>query len=130
MIVKAVKLTGLIPVKLTRDSLPYKGGDIHGFFPAVVEKLLAADPPDAELVDIPDDVETVNIVISLPSEAVAETVEELEPVVDVAIPDNWETMNVLKLIKLAKKLDASIDTEIAARAAISAELDRRTAPQT
>lgn len=121
---KVVKATGLVPV---RDKA---SGDIYGVTPEKAVK--AVNEGKADLVEIPDDIETETISVNVPEQASqqAETAEVVE------IPDDWENLHHLKMIALAKKimpefvaLDGEKPGETAKRI-ILAELDRRTAPST
>lgn len=124
---KVIKATGLTPVTMLKASLPYRKGAIHGFYPAQVAKMLAAG--DCELVDIPEGMETEEVVVHIPDNNPPAAPAAADPRDALVVPDDWETMHVLKRSKLAKKLDSSVTTDEEAKAAIAAELERRAAPQ-
>ena len=124
---KAIKSNGLIPVKLTRSALPYRKGDVHGFNPVLVGRMLSADPPECELVDIPDGIETIDVEVNVTvKNDIAEPTPEAA-VVLVAIPDEWESLHHLKRVKLAQNFDPSVTTAEDANKIIAAEIARRAA---
>lgn len=122
---KVIKSTGLVPVKMLVNALPYLFGNIHGFFPARASAMVQAG--EAEFVEIPDDIETEVIDVAIPAEK--KEPAALDPRDAVEIPDNWQDMNILKMVKLAKSFVETVDSKETADAAIKAELDRRTKPQ-
>lgn len=101
---KVVKSTGLAPVRFARSVLPYQAGEVCGLAPDMARKhILAGDavavtPEGVELVDVPDpDVKS--------TAAKEKQVEEKLPLPNtVVIPDDWDDMHHLKIVKLAAAL--------------------------
>jgi hypothetical protein len=71
---KVVKATGLVPLLLIKASLPHNAGEITGVSP---DKVVAAiTSGEATLVDIPSDVETIDVAV--PGEEVLAPAPEAE----------------------------------------------------
>ncbi|AZO29419.1 hypothetical protein [Mesorhizobium sp. M1B.F.Ca.ET.045.04.1.1] len=117
---KVVKKTGLVPVH------SFKTGTIFGVVPDVARKMLAEKA--AELVEVPEGIETYEVADSVEPKKLAEAKE----VHAIDIPDNWEEMHHLQKIKLAKTItgDDSVKTLDAAKEIIGAEIQRRAAAVT
>ncbi|TJW14452.1 MAG: hypothetical protein E5W82_10780 [Mesorhizobium sp.] len=117
---KVVKKTGLVPVH------SFKSGTIFGVVPDTARKMLREKV--AELVDVPEGIETFEVADSVEPKQPA----EIKDVPAVAIPEDWETMHHLQKIKLAKMLtgDDSVKTLEAAKEVIGAEIQRRAAAVT
>lgn len=118
---KVIKSTGLVPVKMLVNALPYTFGNIFGFFPARASAMVNAG--EAEFIEIPDDVETEIIDVAVPAEKIVPAAPDPRDMVE--IPAEWQAMNPLKLVKLAKLFDDTVDSKEAAETAIKVELDRR-----
>lgn len=116
---KAVKKTGLVPVQ--------EGRRIFGVLPAVARELLAKNK--VALAEIPDGIETI-VVDAPPAKHTSKDVESTV----IQIPDDWENLQWLRRVKLAKEIAGGdvkpVGDEKAADAAdrvIREEIQRRAA---
>jgi hypothetical protein len=121
---KVIKATGLVPVHATHSA------EIFGVTPEVARAEVAKGT--LILVDIPDDYETIEV--DGPSvDDVQSKKDEDEEVVE--IPENWQSMQHLRRVKLAKDLYPNYEPETEnkkwtvelADKKIQEEVDRRTA---
>lgn len=97
---KVIKSTGLVPVKALTRFQNNRSGAVFGVAPDRARAGLAAK--ELELFPIPDDVETFNVADLIPAAPVEATAPEVTS--DVEIPDDWETMQWLKRVKIAKQI--------------------------
>lgn len=130
MKIKTIKATGLIPVRLLRASLPYREGQVVGFLPKLVARLLSADPPDAELVEIPATFDTEEIEVILDNEIPPATPAVPAAPAVIEIPEKWDKGPDFKRIALAQNFDPTVQTDDDAKKVIAAELARRSGPPT
>ncbi|AMX93630.1 MULTISPECIES: hypothetical protein [Mesorhizobium] len=117
---KVVKKTGLVPVHST------KTGRIFGVTPDTARKMLREKA--AELVNVPEGIETFEVADSVEPKQPA----EIKEVTAAPIPDDWESMHHLQKVKLAKTLPGGEDVKTLAAAVevIGAEIQRRAAAVT
>ncbi|WP_192246079.1 hypothetical protein [Mesorhizobium silamurunense] len=130
---KVIKLTGLVPVKALVRHKNMRSGQVFGVTPEQARTGLAAK--EVELYPVPADVETFDVADFIPA-APVEQPAAAEPAGDVEIPDDWETMQWLKRVKLAQKivggeltLEGDEKPLDAAMRIIGAEVQRRAAAE-
>ncbi|CDX26677.1 hypothetical protein MPL3356_60493 [Mesorhizobium plurifarium] len=130
---KVIKLTGLVPVKALVRHKNIPSGKVFGITPELARKGLAAK--EIELYPVPDGIETYDVADFTPAAAPVEEAV-VEPAGDVVIPDDWETMQWLKRVKLAQQIVGGELTLLAeekpldaAMRVISAEVQRRAAAE-
>ncbi len=124
---KVVAKTGLVPVHTNNDKT------IFGLPPVDVRKGLADG--SLFLVDIPDDIETIEVDDGVTALPVA--VDDHEPDGLVEIPENWETLHYTKIVVIAKKIlgvedlpeDGDKSIAVIAKEIVMAELAKRAGEQ-
>lgn len=130
---KVIKLTGLVPVKALVRHKNIPSGKVFGVKPELARAGIAAG--EIELYPVPDGVETYNVADLIPA-APVEAPKTAESSGAVDIPEDWETMQWLKRVKLAQQivggeltLEADEKPLDAAMRVISAEVQRRAAAE-
>lgn len=130
---KVIKLTGLVPVKALVRHKNVPSGKVFGVTPELARKGLAAG--EVELYPVPDNVETYNVPDLIPA-APVEAPAQAAASGTGDIPDDWESMQWLKQVKIAKQITGGdlvqLDGEKPADAAkriIREEVQRRAAAE-
>src|SRR5262245_33840490 len=101
---KVIKSTGLVPVKALVRFERHRSGSVFGMTVEQVRKALPAG--EVELHPISEDVETFDVPdVSIPSKK-APVDESSETVVE--IPDDWEGLQWLQRVKLAKAIGGEV----------------------
>lgn len=126
---KVVKHTGLVPVLAVRGDSRHKAGVPFGVYPEQARKGVLDGTlelvEDSKLVGV----ETYDV--PGPPTAAPKAPVPVEPVSDVDIPKNWESLHHLQVIKLAKQIAGMAPSErldtAGASEIIKRELARRDA---
>ena len=135
---KVIAHTGLVPVTALRRFRNHSAGSTFGVYPDIATQALKAG--DVELAEIPEGIETIDVLGFVVDEPKIE-VPEVSTEGLVAIPDDWRTAHGSKRAMIAKailglepkaKLPVQDGQDIAdfAISVIETELARRAVPPT
>ncbi|WP_269581969.1 hypothetical protein [Roseibium sp. Sym1] len=137
-VLKVIKKTGLVPVKLKVKNGSFSAGDVCGLLPARARQAILDG--EADPVDPPDGVEFDTIPLPNPKSKKKQEPENEKSTIDqgvseIEIPDTWREAHYLQQVALAKRIagddwavpDGAKPKEHAVNV-IEEELNRRDAP--